>query len=157
MSDDANKDMDLARKVWLAGIGVYGRAMGDAQEAYSKMGKETSKAFDELVSKGEDLEAKVADVAKSYSSKITGETVKTKVSDIGDRLDRMKAALGLTEAAAVQQDQISLLNQRMNTIEAKIDQILAAVKVPNSAQDARDSTAQASTASVDSSGDSLPS
>lgn len=150
MSDDSNKDMDLARKVWLAGIGVYGRALGDAQEAYSKMGKETSKAFEDLVSKGEDLETKVTDVAKNYSAKMTGDNVKTKVADIGDRLDRMKAALGLTEAAAQQQDEISLLNQRMETMEAKIDEILAVVNSLKSA------SSSAPGATVESSGDSSP-
>lgn len=127
MSDKPKKDMDITRKVWLAGIGAYGRALGDAQEAYAKMGKETSKVFDELVGRGADLEGKVKVAAKQYTPKMAEETVRATVDNVSDRMDRMKAALGLTEAAAEQQDQITGIEARLDIIESKIDAILEAV------------------------------
>jgi len=130
MSDKSKKDMDITRKVWLAGIGAYGRAIGDVQEAYAKMGKETSKVFDELVGRGEDLEDKAKHVAKNYTPKMAEETVRATVDTVSDRMDRMKAALGLTEAAAEQQDQITGIEARLDIMESKIDAILAAVSQP---------------------------
>ena len=135
MSDQPNKEFDLSRKVWLAGIGAYGRAIGDAQDVYAKMGKETSKAFDELVGRGEDLEAKVTSAAKQYAPKMTGAAVKSTMGNISERLEKMKATLGLTEVAAQQQDDISELSVRMDAMDAKLDTILAAVQALNPALD----------------------
>ena len=128
MSDQPNKESEISRKIWLAGIGAYGRAIGDAQNVYAKMGKETSKAFDELVGRGEDLEAKVTSAAKQYAPIISGDVVKSTVGNISERLEKMKATLGLTEVAAQQQDEISELSVRMDAIDAKLDSILAAVQ-----------------------------
>ncbi|PCI59059.1 MAG: hypothetical protein COB37_12175 [Kordiimonadales bacterium] len=128
MSKKPKKDMDIARKVWLAGIGAYGRAIGDAQDAYAKMGKETTRVFEELVDRGEGLEGTVASVAKNYTPKMAEQTVRTTMETVGDRMDRMKAALGITEAAADQQDQIEGIEARLDIIEGKVDEILAAVK-----------------------------
>jgi len=146
MSDKPKKDMDITRKVWLAGIGAYGRALGDAQEAYAKMGKETSKVFDELVGRGEDLEGKVKFAAKNVAPKMAEETVRATVDSVSDRMDRMKAALGLTEAAAEQQDQITGIEARLDIIESKIDDILAAVSPAKTAKPKPKKTAARKTA-----------
>ncbi len=147
MSDESDKEMDLSRKVWLAGIGAYGRAFGEAQEVYTKMGKETSKAFEELVGRGEDLESKVATAAKHYAPKVASETVKSTVDGFNGRLDRMKATLGLTEVAAQQHDQLNVLHERMDNMDSKLDEILAGVKAITLAQ------SQASTTSTSTSAD----
>ncbi len=96
MSDKSKKDMDIARKIWLAGIGAYGRAVDDATEAYAKVGKETTKIFDDLVGKGAELEGTVATVAKSVVPEMTQMTEKHR-AQVEDRMERMKAALGMGE------------------------------------------------------------
>lgn len=123
MSDKTKKEMDIARKIWLAGIGAYGRAFDDAQEAYSKVGKETAKIFDELVGKGEALEDKVTTTAKSYVPAVAEKHRAT----VEDRMDRMRAALGFGETASDQQDRIEALEERLDGIESKLDDILKAV------------------------------
>lgn len=129
MSDKPKKDMDIGRKIWLAGIGAYGRAIGDATEAYAKMGRETTKVFEDLVGKGAELEGKVADAAKNYVPEIA----EKHRAQVEDRMERMKAALGMTEAAADQQEHIENIEARLDAIEAKIDAILAAVEKPKPA------------------------
>ena len=124
MSDTPKKDKDIARKIWLAGIGAYGRAFNDAQEAYSKMGKETAKVFEELVGKGEDLEDKVTSAAKQYVPAVAEKHKAT----VEDRMERMKAALGFAETASDQQDRIEALEDRLESIEGKLDDLLDAVK-----------------------------
>ncbi len=128
MSDKPKKDMDIARKVWLAGIGAYGRAIGDVQEAYAKVGKQTSDVFEDLVGRGEELESKVTTAAKNISPVAAEQAARAAVDTVSDRMERMKAALGLTEAAADQQEQIASMEARLDTLEAKVDEILAAVK-----------------------------
>jgi len=122
------KDMDVARKIWLAGVGAYGRAIGDAQEAYAKVGKETSRVFEELVGKGEELEGTVTSVAKHYVPEMAKKHSENVKATVEDRMDRMKAALGFAEAAADQQEQMAGVEARLDAIEDKLDQLLAAAK-----------------------------
>lgn len=133
MSDKSKKDMDIARKIWLAGIGAYGRAVDDATEAYAKVGKETTKIFDDLVGKGAELEGTVASVAKS----VVPEMTQKHRAQVEDRMERMKAALGLGEVVADQQEHIESVETRLDAMEEKIDAILAAVAKPKPAQRAR--------------------
>ena len=133
MSDKSKKDMDIARKIWLAGIGAYGRAVDDATEAYSKVGKETTKIFEDLVGKGAELEGTVASVAKSVVPDMT----QKHRAQVEDRMERMKAALGLGEVAADQQENIENIESRLDAIEAKIDAVLAAVAKPKAAPRSR--------------------
>jgi len=63
-------DMDIARKIWLAGVGAYGRAYTEAQDAAEKLAHGASDAFDQLVAKGELVEDTVRDrIAKAPAGK----------------------------------------------------------------------------------------
>ncbi|MFT6490798.1 MAG: hypothetical protein ACJAXQ_001582, partial [Parvibaculaceae bacterium] len=57
----AEKATDVARRIWLAGVGAYGQAVDDAQETVNRVTKETGHMFEELVSKGVALENKLSD------------------------------------------------------------------------------------------------
>lgn len=138
MSNKPKKDMDIARKVWLAGIGAYGRAVGDAQEAYAKVGKGTSKVFEDLVGKGEQLESMVSEAAMQYVPKVS-EKHRT---NIEDRMERMKVALGMAESAADQSENIGKIEERLDAIESKVDAILATLKPKATAPRARKTPAK---------------
>jgi len=51
-----NEAEDFARKIWLAGLGAYGKGFDEAQGRYEKISADATKVFDELVEKGEKLE-----------------------------------------------------------------------------------------------------
>ena len=51
-----NEAEEMARKIWLAGLGAYGKSVEEAQGRYEKLSEEANKMFDELVTKGETLE-----------------------------------------------------------------------------------------------------
>ncbi len=75
-------DMDIARKIWLAGVGAYGRAYTEAQDAAEKLAHGASDAFDQLVAKGEQVEDSVRErIAKAPAGKkvasLMGEVTKT--------------------------------------------------------------------------------
>ena len=50
-----NESEEMARKIWLAGLGAYGKSVEEAQGRYEKLSEEANKMFDELVTKGETL------------------------------------------------------------------------------------------------------
>ena len=63
-------DNDIARRIWLAGVGAYGEAYTGLQSAAGKWADQAGAAFDELVAKGEVLEDQVrANLAKDPNSK----------------------------------------------------------------------------------------
>jgi polyhydroxyalkanoate synthesis regulator phasin len=52
-------DADIARRIWLAGVGAYGRAFTNAQGEAVKLAAKADDAFDQLVLGGEIVEDQV--------------------------------------------------------------------------------------------------
>jgi uncharacterized small protein (DUF1192 family) len=50
------QDADLARKIWLAGVGAYDRMYNETPKAAGKIAKSATDAFHQLVAKGEEVE-----------------------------------------------------------------------------------------------------
>ena len=46
----------VARKIWLAGLGAYGKSLEDAQGQLDKASQEASRFFQDLVDKGQNIE-----------------------------------------------------------------------------------------------------
>jgi len=113
-------DKDTIRKIWLAGIGAYGRAVTEAKGAVDSLTGKGSEVFDELVQKGEVLEA----VGKYKASELMGKG-KAAVEDIkpdfdmDDRIAKMRARL--SGAAEKRDDRLAA---RVDQLEAKLDAIL---------------------------------
>src|ERR1700748_3350781 len=62
-------DTDIARKIWLAGVGAYGRVLSETQDRVGKIAGTANTAFDQLVASGEKVEDTVrARIAKSDAS-----------------------------------------------------------------------------------------
>ncbi len=65
MSDDkgnvSDKASEIAKNIWLAGLGAYGKAFDEAQDRLDKASKEPPRLFKDLVKKGEELEDEVRD------------------------------------------------------------------------------------------------
>lgn len=57
---------DVARKIWLAGVGAYGRMFDEAQDQVARMSQNATEMFQDLVSRGEKVEDEVRTrIAKS--------------------------------------------------------------------------------------------
>jgi hypothetical protein len=50
---------DVARKIWLAGVGAYGRMFDEAQDQVARMSQNASEMFEDLVTRGEKVEDEV--------------------------------------------------------------------------------------------------
>ena len=96
-----NEAEDMARKIWLAGLGAYGKSVEE-----EKLSEEANKMFDELVTKGESLE----EDAKTK--------VKSTTNDVENRVADVRKKLGLDSEPA---------DQRIEELSAKIDALTEAV------------------------------
>ena len=55
----AKEAEDVARKIWLAGVGAYGRMFAEAQDRIEKAAGSANDLFEQLVARGEALEDQV--------------------------------------------------------------------------------------------------
>ena len=114
MSDDKSKVTDkaseIAKNIWLAGVGAYGRAVDEAQGRLEKAGVETPKLFRDLVKAGTALEEEARDEDKSTTS--------TKHS-VEDRINKVRENFNLQRPARV--EDIAALDAKVDLLSRKID------------------------------------
>lgn len=87
---ETGADLDIARKIWLAGVGAYGRAFTEARESAEKLAHGASEAFDQLVAKGEEVEDVVRD---RIAAAPAGKKVATLVGDLTKQSKARRSAL----------------------------------------------------------------
>ena len=120
-SETSNDDKDMVRKIRLAGIGAYGRAFSEAKGAVDSLTGKSSAVFDELVQKGQVLEAVGKYKAEEFIGKGKSAVGDIKPDlDIDDRIAKMRARLSGSGQSTVQQ-----LANRVDDLETKLDLILA--------------------------------
>jgi len=87
-------DPDIARKIWLAGVGAYGRIFTETRGAVEKLANGASEAFDELVAKGEEVEDAVrSSFVKSPSGEKIVAMVETATNNVQAFGAEQRAAL----------------------------------------------------------------
>lgn len=107
---------DIARKIWLAGIGAYGRAVSDAQDSLSRVGIETSKLFDDLVRRGEELE----DTIESRGRELADRVRNAPALSFQERIKGMREKLKL-RPSWTDDDRLSAIEERLDRIERQLD------------------------------------
>lgn len=88
---------NLARRIWLAGLGAYGKGMEEAQGQLDKASHEASKRFEELVSKGQRIEEQTRDHLAEARDKLSREALRERISEARERLSEARDRI--TEAA----------------------------------------------------------
>lgn len=96
---------DFARKIWLAGLGAYGKSINEFQGRYEKLNAEATKVFEELVVKGEKLEEEAKGKFKASTN-------------IEERVAEVRSKLGLDKQSN---------DEKVAELSAKIDALTAAV------------------------------
>jgi len=119
--DNKRKSTDAARRIWLAGIGAYGRAFTEAQEAIKDVTGKGSDVFDELVQKGEMLEMVGKAKGKEVLDKAKVPDFKVPDFDIDDRIKAMRSRLSGGSDAPIIEDNFEA---RLSAVEAKLDKVL---------------------------------
>jgi mevalonate kinase len=102
---DDNINENLAKKIWLAGLGAYGRSVDQVQNRYEKISEDSLKAFDDLVAKGEAIQnqttEKVKDKVKSSNTKLEA------------RIEELKQKLSLTHS----------IEKKLDVVNSKLDKL----------------------------------
>jgi len=139
------KGFDVAHKIWLAGVGAYGKAYDVATEGVGKVSGQGEVLFDDLVSRGEEIESDVrarlssnTAIAKmtdqmnrvaEEASKVRGRVAEatgdaTEVVSkfqaeqrerLEARMERMREALGIK--------QFSLKSKKAEKLHSKLDEL----------------------------------
>ncbi len=110
---------DMARKIWLAGIGAYGRAFSDAQESIAKVSDETSKYFEDLVERGEEIEDAVETRGREIARRVAPSSF-----SMEDRIRDMRERLKL--GAVGGESRLDAIEARLTAIEDKLDMLIGA-------------------------------
>lgn len=120
--DKKRSNTETARRIWLAGIGAYGRAFTEAQEALKDVTGKGSDVFDELVQKGEMLEVVGKTKGKEILEKAQLPEFDMPDFDIDDRIKAMRARLSRGGKDGVEAPDYE---DRLTLVEAKLDKVLA--------------------------------
>ena len=134
-SDDQKRNAsDTARRIWLAGIGAYGRAFTEAQGAIKEVTGKSSAVFDDLVQKGQMFEA----VGKAKGKEIA-QKAQVPDMDIDARIKSMREKIKSAGAKSSDwvEDHIpsgrtksepkSDIDARLDAMDAKLDAIMAVI------------------------------
>ena len=103
---------DMARKVWLAGLGAYGKSYDEVSGRIDAMSAETNSFFEELIAKGEKLEAQGKEKVESAKNDVVEK------ANIDSRIESVRTKLGLSDTNN---------DQKIEELSAKVDALTQAV------------------------------
>ena len=112
---------DTARKIWLAGIGAYGRAFSEAQETVAKLTGESARVFDDLVAKGEAIEKKVEERGRKVAAQVA-----PAAHTLDERIRRMRERIMHGEDYGDLATDLAKLAARVAALEAEVDALKGA-------------------------------
>jgi hypothetical protein len=121
----------MARRIWLAGIGAYGRAFEEGRDMVrglsGDLSDKTSEAFESLAEKGERIE---------IAAKVKGAQLAGKASEMTDGLqsslaldDRIQAMRNRLSGNGTE-DRVEALEAQLARIETKLDALIKAQATP---------------------------
>ncbi|RLA48546.1 MAG: hypothetical protein DRQ97_03795 [Gammaproteobacteria bacterium] len=120
MSDKKSKVTDkaseIAKNIWLAGVGAYGKAVEDAQGRLEKVGMEPPKLFRELVKAGSALE----DDARGAL-----ETTAAARSSVEERINRVRENFHMQRPARI--EDLNALQKKVDQLTRKVDKLSKAL------------------------------
>ena len=134
MSQDSSKVSDkaseIAKNIWLAGLGAYGKAFDEAKdridEAFDEAkdrideaSKEPPRLFKELVKKGEELEDEVRDSLSNIR--------RSHAQSVEERINRVKENLQFSIPG--KSDQLAEINRKLDELSEQVDAISKALKI----------------------------
>ncbi len=104
---NSEKIEKVAKQIWLAGLGAYGRSFDEIRNRYEKINTESQKMFDELVARGEKLQSATEDKLKEGKSDLEG------------RIEKLKSYATLPGNSEVV-DQLSEVNRKLDTLNKDV-------------------------------------
>ena len=122
MSDDksnvSDKASEIARNIWLAGLGAYGKAFDDAQNRIDRATKEPPRLFKDLVAKGARLEDEVRDSLANIRQSGT--------SSVEERINRVRESFNFNIKGG--NDELVEINAKLDKLTRKVDALAKALR-----------------------------
>ena len=114
------ESMELSHKIWLAGVGAYGKAYDNALEGATVVNKKSAKLFEELVKRGEEIEGDVrerwsVDDQVTKAAETAREFQKQAREEFESRMARMRELISDTPLGQV----TDRLARRLDKIESE--------------------------------------
>ena len=117
MTDDKGKVSDkageIAKHIWLAGVGAYGRAVDEAQGRLEKAGVEPPKLFKDLVKAGAALEEEARGASQNARQSVE------------DRITRVRDNFNLQRP--VRGEDLLALHEKIDRLTNKVDALADAL------------------------------
>ncbi|KZX56836.1 poly(hydroxyalcanoate) granule associated protein (phasin) [Halioglobus sp. HI00S01] len=118
MSDDKNKVTDkageIAKNIWLAGVGAYGKAVDEAQDSLKKATPTPPKLFRDLVKAGAELEEEAREARANARSSVE------------ERIARVRDNFAMARPAKA--EDIEDLHRKVDQLSRKVDALTKLVK-----------------------------
>ena len=112
LKEKATVAQEAARKIFLAGLGAYGKSFEEAKDRLETLGSDSNKIFAELVKKGESLESEGKSKLLEAKDKVAAKAA------INKRIDALRSTLGLDDSEE---------ELKIEELNAKIDALTKAV------------------------------
>ena len=128
----ADKAGEVAKSIWLAGLGAYGKAFDEAVAQYGKVSKESSKVFDDLVDLGRKLDSESHAKLTKAKNKTT-ETIEERISKMRNSVNFGALNIGGDSA------KIEELNSKIDVLSEKLDALLDGMAAKPKASKSRSS------------------
>ena len=119
----ADKASEVAKSIWLAGLGAYGKAFDEAVTQYGKVSKETSKVFDDLVELGRKLDSESQAKLSKAKSKTTA-TIEERINKVRNSVNNMGALNFGADNAKIDE-----VNAKVDALSDKLDALLDSMAV----------------------------
>ena len=108
----------LARKIWLAGLGAYGKGVEEAQDRIGKLDRasqDAQRAFEDLVQKGQRIEASTRSQFEDARERLDPGSVRERFNEARERLsDRVADSLqGAAEGTRSVEEMIERVRRRV--------------------------------------------
>lgn len=120
MSDEksrvTDKASEIAKNIWLAGVGAYGKAVEDAQGRLEKAGVEPPKLFKDLVKAGTALEDEAREALQSGASAR---------SSVEERINRVRENFHNQRPARI--EDLQALHKKVDQLTRKVDRLAKAL------------------------------
>ncbi len=114
----------VARRIWLAGLGAYGKSLEDAHDQLDKASQDASRFFHDLVDKGQSIEEQSRDAIRERISeareRITGarerisEVAGSNTRSVEDMISRVRQRLGFGDDPV--QGRLDALARQVNSL-----------------------------------------
>jgi polyhydroxyalkanoate synthesis regulator phasin len=116
IKETATTAEEVARRIWLAGLGAYGKGYEEVKGRIESLSTDSNKLFDELVIKGEKLEVEGKDTVKQFKGDVLART------EIESRIETVRSKLGFTKTKTENDN-----DTKIEELSSKIDALTAAV------------------------------